>query len=242
MSLSTALLRSFLMSKSIQGYAIEIYLDDLLSDFYSSNLEVFVVVLSLCDFCSPLHSRDLDSNGEFKKSHYHILFSPEIDLVTLKVALGKFQREDGSLWVNPHIERIYNYDIYYRYLTHSDAKSMLNPYKANYRNCRLLFRNPRAHIPLPPVDYQRQLRELYLKECDGLSYSDFVSYIDLNYPDVTSIKEFYLPTFTNWVSDRYKHFLDDVAISNKCDLQTAKAIHYKKKCDDLLKDFLNGSL
>ena len=127
---------------------------------------------------SPLHDKDLNSNGEPKKAHYHIIMAyngPTSYNVVKQLTDNLYQP------IPQPLEQIKGY---YRYFTHQD-----NPEKAQYNASEIECLN--GFNILDFVDYtksevlkaKKELVNLIL-EHGFIEYCDFVNYVLFNRSDL----------------------------------------------------------
>ena len=127
---------------------------------------------------SPLHDKDLNSNGEPKKAHYHIIMAyngPTSYNVVKQLTDNLYQP------IPQPLEQIKGY---YRYFTHQD-----NPEKAQYNASEIECLN--GFNILDFVDYtksevlkaKKELVNLILEQ-GFIEYCDFVNYVLFNRSDL----------------------------------------------------------
>ena len=126
---------------------------------------------------SPLHDKDKDEDGKFKKAHWHIVF-----YFDGKKTVSQVLQYLAPLGVK-HVEAINNTRSYNRYLCHLD-----NPDKAQYDRADIVLLNgarPDFSIPLTSEDVARIRKEIvdWIEEYSIVEYAELVLYASHERPD-----------------------------------------------------------
>lgn len=117
---------------------------------------------------SPLHDRDVNSTGEPKKPHYHVIVSYDGPTTFGNV-------EKLTLRLNQPIpQSLEQVRGYYRYLTHED-----NPEKAQYDKADIRTLNGfdiRDYVEMTKSEVTRYLREVqqFVMDSDILEYAELM--------------------------------------------------------------------
>lgn len=125
---------------------------------------------------SPLHNRDLDAKGEFKKTHYHVMLLYD-GMKTQAQATEAFRKIGGV-----GAEMIASVRAYARYLIHAD-----NPDKAQYDAKEVSAYSGANYLDLIslPADKYTAIAEMidFAEENGVLSFAELVLYARKNRKD-----------------------------------------------------------
>lgn len=129
---------------------------------------------------SPIHDRDIESDGTLKKAHYHLLIAYS-SATTLSNIRGWFNA-CGMPYSDLHSVRICASGVgYYRYLTHKD-----NPEKAQYNDCDIRVFNDSDELfkkfSKTASDKIDDLVRIFriVDELNTISFHDLIQYLMLN--------------------------------------------------------------
>lgn len=128
---------------------------------------------------SPLHDKDIDDTGSFKKPHYHVLLH-----FPSKKSIVQIYSIERSLGSSAPPEPVHSFESYFRYLIHVD-----DPDKYQY--------NKEDIIPLAGID----VNSYFLppkSEVAQINY-DIVKYL-FDHPDITEFDVLmnHALTYKNW--------------------------------------------
>lgn len=146
--------------------------------FYPESMPAnWIDVLTSCHVpcvVSPLHDRDINSDGTLKKPHYHVMFC--YSNTTTCTSASCILTQLGS---TSHSEHVMSAVGYYRYLTHKD-----NPEKAQYdeRDIRVFngFSYPDnigQRTTTEQIEICQKILDVVMSECCPPNYIALIEYL-----------------------------------------------------------------